>query len=259
MPDNFLDFKKQRSRWAFGAMQILRRHFDLLIRGRGAKVTGGQRYHFVAGWLPWLADGFNLIFNSAALVWSLVMVAFPRHIEPPLAIFSVLPLSLFAFKLVKMVHLYRTRVGANLSQTLAAGIAGLSLAHTIGSAMVAGLVRRDRPFFRTPKRARRHALGEALAAAREEAALMLGLWFAAFAVSRIPSFDGDLPGLVGSPDLSIWVAVLLIQSIPYAAAVFVSLVSALDLPGGWLGEAGAAESEPEVEPEERLALEERAA
>ena len=267
MPDTFLDFKKQRSRWAFGAMQILRRHFSLLIRGRGEKVTAGQRYHFVAGWLPWLADGFNLIFNCAALAWSLVMVAFPRHIEPPLAIFSVLPLSLFAFKLVKMVHLYRTRVGANLRQTLAAGIAGLSLSHTIGSAMVAGFVRRDRPFFRTPKRARRHALGEALVAAREEAILMVGLWFAAFAVSRIPSFDGDLTGLIGSPDLSVWVVVLLIQSIPYAASVVVSLVSALDLPGGWLGEAGTAllrseivvGSEPEVQPDEGLALEKRAA
>ena len=54
---------------------------------------------------------------------------------------------------------------------------------------------------------------------------------------------------------------LLIQSIPYAAAVFVSLVSALNLPGAWLGEAGAtpAASEPEVETEEGLALEKRAA
>jgi hypothetical protein len=80
-------------------------------------------------------------------------------------------------------------------------------------------------------------------------------------VSRIPTFDGDLPGLVWSPDLSIWVTVLLVQSIPYAAAVIVSLVSALDLPGGWIGEArdAAAASEPEAEPEEGLALEKRAA
>jgi hypothetical protein len=72
---------------------------------------------------------------------------------------------------------------------------------------------------------------------------------------------GDLTGLVGSPDLSIWLAALLIQSIPYAAAVFVSLVSALNLPGAWLGEAGAtpAASEPDVETEEGLALEKRAA
>jgi hypothetical protein len=34
--------------------------------------------------------------------------------------------------------------------------------------------------------------------------------------------------------------VRLIQSLPYAAAVLVSLVNALEVPGGWIGEAGAA-------------------
>jgi hypothetical protein len=238
MPDSFLDFKKQRSRWAFGSMQILRRHLRALLGGADDGLSAGQRYHFIAGWLPWLADGFNLLFNCAALVWSLVMVLFPKHIEPPLLMFSLLPLSLFVFKLVKLLHLYRTRVGANLRQTLAAALAGLGLAHTIGTAMLSGLVQRERPFFRTPKRAPRHALGQALAAAREEAFMMAGLWFAAFGVSRIPEFDGDLPGLVGSPDLSVWVAVLLIQSLPYAAAVIVSLVGALGLRADWIGEAG---------------------
>jgi len=238
MPDTFLDFKKQRSRWAFGAMQIMRRHAAALLRGRDTGLTPGQRYHFLAGWLPWLADGFNLVVNCAALVWSLVMVSFPRYVEPPLLMFSVLPLSLFVFKLVKLLHLYRTRVGANLRQTVAAAIAGLSLSHTIGSAMLSGLVNRDRPFFRTPKRAARHAWLQGLAAAREEAFLMAGLWFAAFAVAHIPEVDGNLTGLVGSPDLTVWVAVLLIQSIPYAAAVVVSIVSCLELPGTWIGEAG---------------------
>jgi hypothetical protein len=227
-------------------MQIMRRHFASLVRGDG-RLTAGQRYHFLAGWLPWLADGFNLLFNAAALVWTLVMVLFPKHIEPPLIIFSLLPLSLFVFKLVKLLHLYRTRVGANLRQTLAAALAGLGLAHTIGAAMLSGLVQRDRPFFRTPKQAPRHALGQALAAAREEAFMMIGLWFAAFGASRIPDLDGDLPGLIGSPDLSVWVAVLLIQSLPYTAAVAVSLVSALGLRADWIGEAGAG-VDAEIEP-----------
>jgi hypothetical protein len=239
MPDTFLDFKKQRSRWAFGAMQILRRHFDALIHGRETGLTAGQRYHFVAGWLPWLADGFNLVVNMAALCWSLVMVLFPRHIEPPLMLFSVLPLSLFLFKLVKLLHLYRARVGASFRQTIAAAIAGLSLSHTVGSAMLSGLVNKDRPFFRTPKRAARHAWLQALASVREEAALMVGLWTAAFAVSCIPDMDGSDPGLVGSPDLTVWVTVLLVQSIPYLAAVVVAFVSALKVPGGWIGEAAA--------------------
>jgi hypothetical protein len=161
-------------------------------------------------------------------------------VQPPLVIFSLLPLSLFVFKMVKLLHLYRTRVGATFTQTIAAAIAGLSLSHTIGMAMLNGLVRKDRPFFRTPKMARRHAIGQALAAAREEALLMAGLWLSAWGVSRIPSMDGDLPGLMGGPDLSVWVAVLLIQSLPYAATVLVSLVNALELPGAWIGEAGLA-------------------
>jgi cellulose synthase/poly-beta-1,6-N-acetylglucosamine synthase-like glycosyltransferase len=254
MPDSFLDFKKQRSRWAFGSMQIMRGHLGLLLGRDGGRLSAGQRYHFLAGWLPWLADGFNLVFNCAALVWSLVMVCFPRAIEPPLLMFSVLPLALFVFKLVKLLHLYRTRVGANLRQTVAAALAGLGLAHTIGSAMLSGFVRKDRPFFRTPKKAERHAIGAALAAAREEAFLMVGLWCAAFGVSRIPGLDGDKTELLGSPDLTVWVTVLLIQSIPYAAAVIVSLVNALGLPGGWIGEAGAAQvrrplREPRLEKE----------
>jgi exo-beta-1,3-glucanase (GH17 family)/cellulose synthase/poly-beta-1,6-N-acetylglucosamine synthase-like glycosyltransferase len=236
MPDTFLDFKKQRSRWAFGAMQVMRRHFGALVRGQDTRLTLGQRYHFLAGWLPWMADGFNLLFNAAALAWSLAMVAFPRHVQPPLVIFAVLPLSLFVFKLVKLLHLYRTRVGANLRQTIAAALAGLGLAHTIGAAMLSGLLKSDRPFFRTPKQAQRHALGQALASAREEAFLMIGMWFAAFGVSQIPNLDGDLPGLLGSPDLSVWVAVLLIQSVPYAAAVIVSIINAFALPGHWIGE-----------------------
>jgi exo-beta-1,3-glucanase (GH17 family)/cellulose synthase/poly-beta-1,6-N-acetylglucosamine synthase-like glycosyltransferase len=238
MPDTFLDYKRQRSRWAFGAMQIMRAHAAALFRGRDTGLKAGQRYHFIAGWLPWLADGLNLIVNLGALAWSFVMVAFPRDVEPPLVLFSLLPLSLFVFRLVKLLHLYRSRVGANLRQTVAAAIAGLGLSHTIGAAMLSGLANRDRPFFRTPKRADRHALLRALGAAREEAVLMLGLWLAAFGVAHIPNMDGNLTGLVGSPDLTVWVTVLLVQSTAYAAAVLVSLVSGLDLPGTSLGEAG---------------------
>ena len=234
MPDTFVDFKKQRARWAFGATQIMRRHAAALFGGRDTGLSPGQRYHFLAGWLPWAADGFNLLVSLSALLWTLAMVAFPHHVEPPSLVFSLLPLALFLFKLVKLLHLYRTRVGANLRQTAAAMLAGLSLSHTIGLAMLGGLVRRDRPFFRTPKRADRHAWAEAFAASREEFTLMAGLWFAAFAASRLPS----MPGVVDSPDLTVWVAVMLVQSLPYAAAVVVALASCLDLSGRWIGEAG---------------------
>jgi hypothetical protein len=229
MPDTFIDFKKQRYRWAYGAMQIMRRHLSAIWNPFASALTAGQRYHFAAGWLPWIADGFNLSFNLAALGWSAAMVYAPLKVDPPLMLFSLLPLALFTFKLAKLVHLYSTQVGANLRQTLAAALAGLALSHTIGIAVMKGLFTNNEPFFRTPKRAEPHALFRALASAREESLLMVTLWLAAWGLIRIPR------GEIGSPDLSMWIAVLLIQSIPYAASLLVSLISAFPIPASVLG------------------------
>ncbi|HMD58694.1 MAG TPA: hypothetical protein VKG66_02835 [Steroidobacteraceae bacterium] len=204
-------------------MSILRHHAVALLSPAHSALTAGQRYHFIAGWLPWMADGFNLLFNLAAIGWSAAMILAPQKIDPPLLIFSVLPLSLFTFKLVKLVHLYTRRVGMGMRQTLAAAVAGLALAHTIGRAILKGLITRSEPFFRTPKRRNPHALLAALGAAREETLLMLGLWGSALGIRMIPRE-------LASPDLTVWIVALMIQSIPYAAAVLVSIISALSLP-----------------------------
>ena len=231
MPDTFTDYKKQRFRWAFGAVQIMRRHAGKLLFGSRGRLTAGQRYHFLAGWLPWIADGINLLFNVGAIYWSLGMLAAPRHVAPPLLIFSILPLALFTFKLGKLVYLYRTRVGATTLQTLAAALAGLSLTHTIGKATLTGFFVKSKPFFRTPKQAHKHALLKALGAAREEALLCMALCLAAFGI--ILSFGTE------NLDLLMWTIMLLLQAIPYAAAVIVSTISALPrLPAGWIGETG---------------------
>ena len=152
--------------------------------------------------------------------------------------FSVLPLALFTFKLLKLAHLYVSRIGANVRQTLAAALAGLALAHTIGVAVVKGFVTRSQPFFRTPKFARPYFLRSALAAARQEAAMLLLLLLAVLGLTRELHL-GDLvlgmPDELRGPDVSMWVAVLLIQAIPYAAALLASLVSAAPLPARWLG------------------------
>jgi len=228
MPDTFIDFKKQRFRWAYGAMQILKRHARSLFT-EDHLLSAGQRYHFVAGWLPWVADGCNMLFNIAALAWSAAMVCLPRQIDPPLVMYSVLPLSLFTFKLAKLVHLYRVRVGANFRQTAAAAIAGLALTHTIGTAVVKGLFTRGEPFFRTPKNGDSQRVLQALGAARDETIMMLGLWLSAWGVSHVTTWQ------TRGPDRFAWIVVLLIQSVPYASSLIVSLASAFPLPARLLG------------------------
>lgn len=236
MPNSFSDYKRQRFRWAYGAMQILRRHATALFSA-STQLTAGQRYHFIAGWLPWLADGLNLIVNTAAIGWSIAMIMSPQRHDPPLVMFSVLPLALFTFKLVKLAHLYVSRVGANLRQTAAAALAGLALSHTIGLAVVKGLITRNEPFFRTPKGGRAHTLARALAGAAQELLFLLALLTSVYLLTHQVVIGGTtigLPAELRGPDVAVWVAVLLIQAVPYAAALVVSLISESSLAAKWL-------------------------
>jgi len=219
IPDTFTNYKNQRFRWAYGAMQIMRRHAAQLFSGAG-RLTAGQRYHFLAGWMPWIADGMNLLFNLAALGWSLAMITAPTDFDPPLIILSVLPLALFCFKLAKIIYLYRgARVVVTAWQILAAMFAGLALSHTIAKAMLLGMVTRGRPFLRTPKLENSLALVKALASAREECLFMLALWGAAAGIFMKHGSD--------TLDLLLWIIVLIVQSLPYLAAVLMSLISGL--------------------------------
>ena len=218
-PDNFQDYKVQRFRWALGATQILRRHRQWLLGTKASALSWGQRYHFFAGWLPWLADGLNLVFNVIAIVWSLMMLLAPERFHPPLAPFSAFVLALFAFKLTKMLVLYRVQVGAGLWQSLGAAVAGLALVYTIGKAVLMGLFRQEAHFCRTPKLARPHSVTGAIAAAAPEAAFALVLLACILGISSTAAFQ--------SIDRDLWCLLLAGFAVPHVAAVLLSLSNAL--------------------------------
>jgi hypothetical protein len=209
-------------------VRILRQHRREFVGTRKTALSAGQRYHFAAGWLPWFADGFNLLFNLAALAWCVAMVMFPLQVTPPYMSIALIPLVLFTFKMSKSFLLYRRRVTATLRQSIAAGLAGLALSHTIARAMFAGLFSGGLGFFRTPKMAKAPAFIQALADAREEGLFVIAFWLAA--VLMMLRYDAYML------DLRVWVAVLIVQSIPHLAAVVVSLISAAQtLPASLVG------------------------
>jgi exo-beta-1,3-glucanase (GH17 family)/cellulose synthase/poly-beta-1,6-N-acetylglucosamine synthase-like glycosyltransferase len=219
MPDTFTDYKKQRFRWAYGAAQILRQHAGVLLGCKPSDLKFGQRYHFLAGWGPWIADSANLFFTLGALCWSLAMVIAPKRVDPPMVGFSALPLAFFSFKMAKMMYLYRRRVKATVAQTVAAALAGLALSHVIAKAIFLGFSTKHKPFLRTPKMADSQPLTKAIAAAREETFLLLALLCALSGLA----VQQDFPAL----DLYLWMLVLLVQAIPYLACLVVSIVSGI--------------------------------
>ncbi|MFL1547124.1 glycosyltransferase [Pseudomonas sp. O39] len=222
MPDTFIDFKKQRFRWAYGAIQIIKRHTASLLRGKGTELTRGQRYHFLAGWLPWVADGMNIFFTVGALLWSAAMIIVPTRVDPPLLIFAIPPLALFVFKVGKIVFLYRRAVGVNLKDAFCAALAGLALSHTIAKAVLYGFFTTSIPFFRTPKNADNHGFWVAISEAREEMFIMLLLWGAALGIYLVQGLPSN--------DIRFWVVMLLVQSLPYVAALIMAFLSSLPKP-----------------------------
>jgi len=218
IPDNFVDFRKQRFRWAYGAMAIMRKHARPLFLGGETQLTKGQRYHFIAGWLPWVADGMNLFFTLGAIIWSIGMIAWPLQVDPPLSVYAIPPLSLFFFKLAKLYYVYRKRVGTDHLTTWFAALAGLALSYVISKAMVYGIVTTKVPFLRTPKMKDRESWWFALLLVTEELCIAVVLWLCALGVAIQQDWTAG--------DVKLWVSVLIIQSLPYAAAVVMSLISA---------------------------------
>jgi len=218
IPDTFHDYRTQRFRWAYGAMQIMKRHWRTLLSNKGG-LTIAQQFHYLAGWLPWFSDALHLIFAGASILWSVGLLSQADFFGfPPMAL--MLPAMLaFLFKLVMHVMLFRKVVGVSRRDVLGAAIAGMALSYTVGKAIWIGLFSSGRPFVRTPKWGRRDTWVAAVLVARSETLLAVTLWVLATTVLILYSpFNGEA---------LVWSTMMLVQSLPYAAAAIVSLINAL--------------------------------
>jgi exo-beta-1,3-glucanase (GH17 family)/cellulose synthase/poly-beta-1,6-N-acetylglucosamine synthase-like glycosyltransferase len=218
MPDTYEAYKTQRYRWVYGAMQIMKRHAAQIFRGK-SKLTLAQRYHFVAGWLPWFADGFALIFGVLAMIWSLLMAVAPKYFDVPLTALSSVALAIFTIKTLKTVLLHRAKVGTGFLGAMASAVTGLSLAFTVGRGVLSGLFTSSKPFMRTPKCENMAPWSHALRITAIETAMLVGTIIAIIGTIHIRRLE--------DPAERIWVTALVVMAIPYAASLLVALGSTL--------------------------------
>ena len=228
-PDGFGAFKTQRYRWAFGAMQILKRHWRaLLLPGR---LAAGQRYHFLTGWFSWFADALHLLFAFGALAWTAGAIAAPGIFTLPLDLYLVPVLVFLGCKAFFGPVLYRARVDCSWTDVLGASLASMGLSHAIARGVFAGLGRRNGTFHRTAKGT--NGAARRAAPAREESLMLAALALAVAGV--VWRFGTD------HVEAMLWAVVLAAQALPYAAAVACSWIA------GWSGRAVAVAA-PQAEP-----------
>ena len=216
-PDTLAAYIGQRFRWAYGAVQILKHHWRSFLPGGRKRLSPAQRYYFVAGWFPWLADGVALVFTLASLFLSVWILLEPNAFALPVAAFLIPTLGSFVFKISRSFWLYTVRVGSTFRETMGGALAALALTHTVAKAVLQGVVTRDKPFFRTPKCEAEPGLKSAFVQAREETLMAVSLWVVAGFFLFDPQFQDT--------NSRLWVAVLFTQSVPYASAIILSLIN----------------------------------
>lgn len=216
-PDNLSSYMTQRFRWVYGAMQILKKHKQAFIPGGKSDLTPAQKYYFIAGWLPWFSDALALVFTLASLALTAHILVEPTRGELPVMAFVLPTIGIFCFKILRSIWLYQARVKCTIGQSIAAMVAGLALTHTVAKGIWVGLFTSGRPFLRTPKCQKTSPILAGLLTIRQELLLLVLLIAAAVSIGSLEHFNNTTG--------KIWITVLLVQAIPYAATLVTLMVN----------------------------------
>jgi exo-beta-1,3-glucanase (GH17 family)/cellulose synthase/poly-beta-1,6-N-acetylglucosamine synthase-like glycosyltransferase len=211
LPSDFAAYKQQRHRWAYGGVQLIKKHWRAFIPGR-SHITTQQRNEFLFGWLTWLgAESLGVTIAVLNLIWMPLVVFL--GIAVPQAVLTIPVLAAFSVMLLHFMVLYRTRVQSPVFASLGAAFSAMALQLTVARAVAEGLVKDGVPFFRTAK-------GCAGRASRRFPAF----WEAVLGtLLLLGSLGLYLSNEQRVTEIYIFSAVMLVQSLPFIAAVGVTL------------------------------------
>ncbi|MGL9617559.1 glycosyltransferase [Bradyrhizobium sp. U531] len=149
LPDTYEAFKKQRHRWAYGGLQIVKKHWRRFLPG-ASRLTSDQKREYGLGWLNWLgAESLGVVVALLNLVW-VPIVAF-ADIAIPDKILTLPIIGAFVVSLAHFLSMYRARVAIKPGQMLGAMIAAMSVQWTVSRAVAQGLITEHIAFARTSK------------------------------------------------------------------------------------------------------------
>ncbi|MBN8993144.1 MAG: glycosyltransferase [Rhizobiales bacterium] len=213
LPDTYEAFKKQRHRWAYGGFQIVKKHWRRFLPG-GSRLSPDQRREFSLGWLNWLgAESLGVVVAILNLIW-VPIVAF-ADIAVPDKILTLPIIASFVVSLVHFIVLYRLRVKIKAGQMLGAMIAAMSVQWTVSRAVAQGLITEHLAFARTSKGGLSRMSIEFQAFWEAVIGVLLLIGAAVLVVTN---------GYKEVREIYIFAGVLVLQSLPFLAAVSIALL-----------------------------------
>ncbi len=212
LPDTFEAYKRQRHRWAFGGFQLVRKHWRRLLPW-AVGLTREQKREYGIGWLNWLgSDAIGVVVALLNILW-VPFVAF-ANIAVPDRILTIPIIAAFTVSVAHFVALYRLRVRATAGQMLGAVCAAMSLQWTVARSVGLGVIHERMPFLRTAKGgvSRKGPDFPAFWEAVIAALLLVGA--ATLLITNYKQVH----------EINIFAGVLLVQSLPFLAAVILATV-----------------------------------
>ena len=176
LPTSFEDTKKQRFRWAFGGMQILKRYWRDLIPLPGStsaeKLTSRQGLSYLMGVLGWFNDLLVLVFTAFLFI---TILAFAYGWQLPVRQLTewilFVPILSIITGVLRVAWALRLSTGCGWRDGLGAFGTMLAMSWTVACACVSALWNDNGKFLRTPKFGSESNLTRAVKAASWEAAL----------------------------------------------------------------------------------------
>jgi cellulose synthase/poly-beta-1,6-N-acetylglucosamine synthase-like glycosyltransferase len=218
MPLTFEALKRQRYRWCFGGVQILRMHWRSLLPGprtEANQLTLAQRWAYLVGGLQWFGDLASVLFTGFLLAGATGLVLGHSLVVRQLSGLILLCLvALVVLGAVRSLALVRRTSGATWGEAFGAFGLWLALGWTVARASSRGLVARQGAFLRTPKVRGELGWRHALRGNLTEVAIALICATAAGLALAAGSTTGVLVG-----------SLLLVHAIGYAAAPINSIAA----------------------------------
>lgn len=177
MPLNFEGLKKQRFRWCFGGIQILRKHWESLMPWAhwvdpDNHLTYAQRYHYLAGSLQWFNELATLVFTGLLLLSSVAMLlGWGIGVRPLAGAIIAIPLIGIILGLWRFLWALRYARKLKWPQALRSMGSFFSLSWVVTLGVIQGLIQPTGVFLRTPKSKTRSGLMRALRVTKWETTL----------------------------------------------------------------------------------------
>jgi len=176
IPTGFDDLRKQRFRWAFGGVQIMRRYWRQFFpwaRGeKGRFLTPSQRFDYLVGGLVWFNDLIVLLFSLVILATSLsFIVGMKLPLRDVAASALLVPALSITVGVLRTAWALRITTGCTWAEGLGTFMSMVSLSFTIARACLSAIRHKNGVFLRTPKFQAAGSLVQALRSATWELAL----------------------------------------------------------------------------------------